>query len=159
MPKEHLRKQILDLLQAELSLQTKAAQLAHDEATSEESRAENKYDTHSQEAAYLAEGQARLATEAIEAIKIYQTLELTDQSADTPIAMGALVAIGSIEQPSWYFLGPRAGGLELKDENDDPVLLITPHSPLGRQLIGKKIGASVSLPGAKGSIQSITAIR
>ena len=40
-----------------------AAALARDEAISEESRPENKYDTHSQEAAYLAEGQARLAGE------------------------------------------------------------------------------------------------
>ena len=159
MPKEHLRKQILDLLQAELTLQTKAAQLAHDEATNTESRAESKYDTHSQEAAYLAEGQARLATEAIEAIKMYHTLELPALESDTSITLGALIAIGSTKQFSWYFLGPRAGGLELEDLEHNPVLLITPHSPLGRQLIGKKQGESVKFPGAKGSIQSIITVK
>ena len=63
MNKEALRDEICRRLRAQLSLQTGAAALARDEAISEESRPENKYDTHSQEAAYLAEGQARLAGE------------------------------------------------------------------------------------------------
>ena len=58
-----LRDEICRRLRAQLSLQTGAAALARDEATNEESRARSKYDTHSQEAAYLAEGQGRIAAE------------------------------------------------------------------------------------------------
>lgn len=147
MPKEMLRQQILQQLQAEADLQTKAAQLARDEATSEESRAENKYDTHSQEAAYLAEGQAKLAADAQEAIEVYRALALPDLPADAPVALGALVELAARDRSLWYILGPRAGGLELALSDGTPVLLITPQSPLGRQLIGKTSGASVQVPG------------
>ena len=57
-----LRAALLAQLQSDLDLQVRAAQLARDEATHEESRPESKYDTHAQEAAYLAEGQARAAS-------------------------------------------------------------------------------------------------
>ena len=61
--KSELRDAIIRHLRDELTRQTNAATMARDEAISEESRAESKWDTHSQEAAYLAEGQARLAVE------------------------------------------------------------------------------------------------
>ncbi|MCU0793942.1 MAG: hypothetical protein MUE42_14060, partial [Opitutaceae bacterium] len=51
-----------------------AALDAREESISEESRAENKYDTHAQEAAYLAEGQARIATELLSALAAWRAL-------------------------------------------------------------------------------------
>ena len=63
MDKSALRSSILRQLEADLALQTRAALTSRDEATSEESKAQNKYDTRGQEAAYLAEGQARLVAE------------------------------------------------------------------------------------------------
>ena len=61
MEKEPLRAAVLTALEAELARQTHAARDAREDSISEESRAENKDDTHAQEAAYLAEGQARQA--------------------------------------------------------------------------------------------------
>ncbi len=148
MPKELLRQEILKQLQAEVELQANAAELARDEATSEESRAESKYDTHSQEAAYLAEGQAKLAAEATEAIEVYQSMPFPDFTSDSPVALGALVEIEAGDQRAWYLLGPRAGGLELSMDDGTPVLLITPQSPLGHQLVGKSIGSAVQVPGS-----------
>lgn len=145
--KDALRRQIIQLLKSDLELQTKAAQLAHDEAISEESRPENKYDTHSQEAAYLAEGQAKLASDLAESVTLYEALPLPDFAGDTPIAVGALVQLTARNQSVWYFLGPRAGGLEVKLENGEAAFLITPQSPLGRQLLGRKAGDTVQLPG------------
>ncbi len=146
MNKSALRDAILAQLRAELALQTNAALLARDEAISEESRAENKYDTHSQEAAYLAEGQARQAAEIETSLALYTTLPLPAFSATDAIALGALIGVGGDKQNAWYFLGPRAGGMELKF-NDRPVLVVTPHSPLGRQLVGRRVGDSVTTPG------------
>ena len=159
MTKSHFLDQILTQLQAEFAIQTKAAQLAHDEATSEESRPQSKYDTHGQEAAYLAEGQARLAGEASESIKAYQSCDFPDYQPTDPISIGALVAISSSEQTTRFLLGPKAGGLELTDLQNNPVNLITPQSPLGRQLIGKRVGDSVSLPAKVSSIQTITDVQ
>ena len=143
--KSALRDLILQQLQQELARQSGAAQMARDEAISEESRAQNKWDTHSQEAAYLAEGQAKLAAEISESIEIYATLPLPDFSADDAIALGAVVELeGGAGNSAWYFLGPRAGGLDIVVDGLN-LLVLTPQSPLGRQLIGKRAGDTVNV--------------
>ena len=38
-----------------------------------------------------------------------------------------------------YFIGPRSGGLEV-DYGGAEIMVITPHSPLGQQLMGKNTG-------------------
>lgn len=149
MNKVTLREGILAQLRAALALQVNAAQLARDEAISEESRAENQYDTHSLEAGYLAEGQARQAGEIEESIKIISALPLPDFAPGSPVALGALVEIHDGHgDPAWYFLAPRAGGLELPWEGRT-VLVVTPQSPLGRHLLGRLAGDAVQLPGGK----------
>ena len=144
--KSLLRDAIVAQLRAELALQTRAEWLARDEATNEESRAENKYDTRGQEAAYLAEGQARIAAEIEESIAQYSALTLPEFSAGTAIALGALVELVGPAKGTWYFLGPRAGGIELRVADRD-VLVVTPSSPLGRQLLGKRVGDTMASPG------------
>ena len=149
MNKTVLREHILAHLRTALALQVSAAQLARDEATSEESRAENQYDTHSLEAGYLAEGQARQAAEIEESIKIISGLPLPDFAADAPIALAALAGVQDGRGSAvLYFLCPRAGGLELSHENRT-VLVVTPQSPLGRLLLGRHAGDTVLLPGRK----------
>jgi transcription elongation GreA/GreB family factor len=144
-----LREAILEKLRTDLAQQTAAALLARDEAISEESRPENQYDMHSQEAAYLAEGQARLAQEIAQNIAQYTTLPVTDFAPDAAVALGAIVELRGSKSASWYLLGPRAGGMEVQVEGHD-VLVITPQSPLGRQIIGKRVGDAVRLPGRAG---------
>lgn len=156
--KEQLRQLILRQLQTEYAQQTQAAELAHDEAISEESRPENKYDTHSQEAAYLAEGQAKLAAEIAESIAHYQALALPAFSESTPLALGALVQLSSRRGDGWYFLGPRAGGLEIELPGHGSVCVLTPQSPLGRQILGQRLGAAVTLPG-RGDSATISRVR
>lgn len=145
-----IRNAILAQLRAELALQVGAAHLARDEAISEESRAENKYDTHSQEAAYLAEGQAKLAAEIEASIALYTTLPLPVFGSADPIASGALVEVGTKGKSSWYFLGPRGGGIEVPVEGHT-VLVLTPQSPLGRQMLGKRVGDKIAMPGRAGA--------
>ncbi len=144
--KSALRDAIVAQLRAELALQTNAALLARDEAISEESRAENKYDTHSQEAAYLAEGQARQAAEIETSLAHYASLALPKFSATDVIAVGAIVEVTGAGKAACYFIGPRAGGMEIKI-GDREVLVVTPQSPLGRQLVGRRVGDSLAAPG------------
>ena len=150
--KSVLRAAILGQLRDELARQTGAARLARDEAISEESRAENKYDTHSQEAAYLAEGQARLAGEIEANLAHYAAMPLPDFGPGDVIALGAVVEVGAAGKTAWYFLGPRAGGLELRVDGRD-LLLLTPQSPLGRELLGKRRGDTVRTPGRAGAVE------
>lgn len=152
MNKSVLRQQIIAQLQSELATQTAAAQLARDEAISEESKPENKYDTHSIEASYLAEGQARLAGEIQDNIAFYQSLPLPEFQPHDAIAVGAIVETESNGRTARYFLGPRAGGLEIAS-GEHTVLVLTPQSPLGRLLLGRHAGEVVSLPGRGGAVR------
>lgn len=146
MNKAVLREAILNQLRADLAQQTAAANLSRDEAISEESRPENKYDTHSQEAAYLAEGQARLVKEIADNLTHYAALPLPGFGPDAAVALGAIVELNTGRASAWYFVGPRAGGIEVTAEGRT-FLVITPQSPLGRELLGKHVGDPVKLPG------------
>ena len=157
--KAQLRDLIIQQLQQELARQTNAAEMARDEAISEESRAENKWDTHSQEAAYLAEGQAKLAAEIHASIAHYRAMALPEFGPGTPIALGALIELESTKagRRSRYFLGPHAGGLELPD-GPGSILVVTPSSPLGRLLLGRKTGDEVAPLGKSSGTQRIVRI-
>jgi hypothetical protein len=48
----------------------------------------------------------------------------------------------------WFFLGPTAGGIEIKCAGE-LVTVITTGSPLGNQILGKKVGDLLSAPKAK----------
>ena len=47
-------------------------------------------------------------------------------------------------EKNFYFLGPRAGGTEILHDRKE-ILVITPQSPLGEQLMGKKSGEQPQL--------------
>ena len=137
--KAKLLKQIVASLTASLSALDKAARAAHSEATHESSKAENKYDTRGLEAAYLAGGQARQAKEIIDSIKLYQSLRLRDFANDDPIDLSAVVKLQADHSSSLYFIGPKSGGLEVEYEGEE-IVVLTPQSPLGQNLVGKKEG-------------------
>ena len=151
MQKSAVRDAIVAQLQSELDLQARAAHDSRDEATSVENKAEGKYDMRSQEAAYLAEGQARLAAEIAESISLYRSLDLPDFAQGRPAALGALVTLETKGRRTIYFLGPRNGGLEVSHDGV-PCLVVSPSSPLGRQLLGRVAGDSVQLPGRGGVV-------
>jgi len=137
MNKAQLLKQIIASLSENLEILEKAARASHAEATHESSRAESKYDTRGLEAAYLAGGQARQASEILDSIKLYQSLALRNFAPGDAIDLTALVELESGNTRSIYFIGPKNGGLELEYRGKD-VTIITPQSPLGQNLMGKK---------------------
>ena len=144
MNKQELVSQIVTLLEKEAANLTKAAQTSHADATGEESKAENKYDTRGLEASYLAGAQAAMATESMQNIFCYKTIKLYEFNSDSKIALTAFIELESDDgKRSFYFLGPKNGGVEI-EQNGIKVLLITPSSPIGRQLIGCTVGDCIS---------------
>lgn len=139
LDKSALVQKIIARLTSELEATLKSARSAHAEATDEQNKAENKYDTRGLEASYLAEGQSRQAAESAEAIAQFTNLELRAFSAKDPIDLGAVVAVESNGERFDYFFGPRAGGTEVTHAKQT-FLVITPQSPLGQQLVGKLAG-------------------
>jgi len=136
---------ILDSLRAELDTCLNAAKAASAAATDPDSKAENKYDTRSLEASYLARGQAQRVGELQEAVHAFESLNPRRFEVGDAAALGALVGLKTDAEESFYFLGPAAGGTEVQHEGRE-VLVITPASPLGQKLMGRKLGDKVPMP-------------
>ena len=139
MNKRILIEKIVAQLAEQVESYARSARAAQAEATDEQSKAENKYDTRGLEASYLAHGQSRQASEAGEAIAQFRALPLRDFGAKDAIDLGALVEVERDGGRAHYFIGPRAGGLEIEHAGK-AVVVITPQSPVGRQLVGARVG-------------------
>lgn len=156
MNKKNLIEAVIEKLREDLALYHKAAVFARAEATDEQSKAENKYDTRGLEASYLARGQSRQAAEVGQAIAYFEKLPVREFGPADAIEAGALVELQSGKENSLYLLGARAGGTEIQFEGRE-VLVITPESPLGSQLAGKKAGDkwSMELAGRKQAVKIV----
>ena len=139
MNKRAIIQKITAKLVAELEIYFRAAQFSRAEATHESNKAENKYDTRGLEASYLARGQSKQAAELEAAIAEFEKLGVKKFTDGDAIAVGALVELEHGGENSIYFVGPRAGGTEVLHDRKE-ILVITPQSPLGEQLMGKKTG-------------------
>lgn len=137
--KKALVEKVIEALSSELELYTKAARSSHAEATHEQNKAEDKYDTRGLEASYLARGQSRQVAEIEQAITTLEAQALRDFGSGDPIDLTALVHLVFGSEESLYFILPRAGGTEIAESNSE-ILVLTPQSPLGQQLVGKKAG-------------------
>ncbi len=139
MNKRAILNKITAKLVDELAIYLRAAKFSRAEATHESNKAENKYDTRGLEASYLARGQCKQAAELEAAITEFEKLGVRKFAAGDAIAVGALVELAQSGETFFYFLGPRAGGTEVIHDKKE-ILVITPQSPLGEQLAGKKAG-------------------
>ena len=139
MNKRALIRKIIARLTEELQVYFRAANASRAEATHEQNKAEGKYDTRGLEASYLARGQSKQAAEIESAIAEFEKLDAHPFADDEAVGIGALVELEHGGENSSYFLGPRAGGTEVVHEKRE-ILVITPQSPLGEQLMGKKSG-------------------
>ena len=159
MNKRTLIRKIVARLTEELEVYFRAAQASRAEATHEQSRAENKYDTRGLEASYLARGQSTQAAEIQAAIAAFEKLDTRKFGPDESIDVGAFVELEFNGEKTAYFIGPRAGGTEVLHQKRE-ILVITPQSPLGEQLLGKKQGEvlKLNLAGAQNQYRVMTVI-
>ena len=151
MDKKLLIASIVDRLSAEMELIAKAAMSAHDEATHPNEKQENQFDTPGLETSFLAEGQVKVAAELREAADVFKGFEVHAFEANDPISLGALVSVEVRGEKSYFVLGPRAGGFEVNFDGHK-VVVLTPQSPLGRKLMGRRAGETVppdAVPGAR----------
>lgn len=159
MNKQDLIQRILDTLQHELRVLEEAARMANEEAIPESDIAESQREPRAVEASYLVDGQSRLALETKEAIRAFERLPLKDFAAGEPVALSAVVEVESGPERTTYFLGPKAGGLEVP-VNGGAVYVLTPQSPLARRLLGRNLGETVQVDdGGRTRALRITAVR
>ena len=144
MNKAALLKKIIGELTAQLERYAGAASTARAEAIDEENQAEDKYDTRGLEASYLAAGQSRQMAETAAALQKFGSLTPLRFTSEDAIDVGALVELKTRRETNLYFIGPCAGGTEVVHEKKTG-LVLTPQSPLGAQLMGRRAGAKLKL--------------
>ena len=141
-----------------LAAGTKAARATSDAATDPDSKAENKYDTRNLEASYLARGQAFRVAETMEALREFESMTARTFAPGQAIGEGALVSLRGADGTFHYFIGPAAGGTEVTLDGIE-VMVITPSSPMGAKLMGRKAGDKCELnPGRPASAVVIESV-
>jgi len=145
MDKTRIIQLIVKQLTHDLAVQFNAAIMAHEASTHEENIPDNKYETLALEASYVAQGQANRAQEIKRALESYKQLTLRHFDDDTPIRLTALITLaGEDATTRTLFIGPQEGGMKVVDHQSE-IVVITPASRLGRDLIGKSVGDLVRI--------------
>jgi transcription elongation GreA/GreB family factor len=141
MDKSKLRAELLALLEQALEAARSAYAAAIEGATHPEARAENDKDTRGLEQSYLARGQAQRVADLEAGVANVTAMALRVFGDHDAIASGALVEVEEDGKRTQYFVAPAGGGSVLGGD----VQVITPASPLGRALAGKRAGDEVEL--------------
>ncbi len=148
MDKAAIVQSILSALREEFEARQAASRRTRAGGNDAESKSEGKYDTRSIEENYLADGLAKQAAAAAAAAAAYEKLALCDYTSDDPIDLGAVVEIEFPGGTEWFFLGPAAGGVEI-EHGGRTIIVLTPESPLGSQLLDRKTGDMTTAPQAR----------
>lgn len=145
MDKKKVVAQILEYLEQELVSVTQAAKASHEAATHDESRAEDAHDTRAIEAGYLAGAQLKRVEEIKALLVMYKFMPLRDFSGPGEVVCpSALVELEFNKTRAFYFVAPQGGGLVTRVDGF-PVQVITPASPIGEELLGKRVGDLVEV--------------
>ena len=139
---------LLEKLRDDFESRSRVSKMTRESGNDSESKAESKYDTLAIEENYLADGLARQALAAAEAMAEIQEMPIRPFAANEPMDLGALVELDFGDTTEWFFLAPSCGGTEISLDHK-VVTVITPESPLGSQLIGRLVGDQTTRPSAR----------
>lgn len=153
MDKSLIIEKIIDSIEADLAKTTAAALESAESATHEESRSEGKYDTRGLETSYLATGQAQHALELREALAATRAFSPPEFDSSSPIALGAVVQTFSSQGTELFFVAPAYGGIDIQTGDEQIITVISPKSPIGREMIGRNVGDRLSAGGRKTVLQ------
>lgn len=138
-----MKKEILNHLKEQLQNELEKAKSAYDtthkHATDSEMKADDKYDTRSIEAGYLAGAQKKRVEELELEIQLIDEVNL--DHVNDKVAVGSLVTLNFNNQDRRYFISSTSGGSMIKIK-DEVVLVISAFSPIGSEVIGLKVGDS-----------------
>ncbi|MFO0658425.1 MAG: GreA/GreB family elongation factor [Polyangiaceae bacterium] len=158
MDKQALIEKVRDTLKLELVEAERLARETAAAANHPEAKPENDKDTRKIELSYLAAGQAARARELETGLALLIAMKVRAFDDEQPIQAGALVELDVAGETQRVLLIPAGGGLKLKTEVGE-VSIVTPQSPLGRELLGKTVGDSFELvvAGRKREVEIVAA--
>jgi transcription elongation GreA/GreB family factor len=91
----------------------------------------------------MATAQAARANDHAAEVSFLETFAPKPLKRGTCVALGAIVEVEDDEEGRTFFIAPVGAGIELTGPGGDGFLVvITPQSPFGKALLGKKIGDS-----------------
>ena len=158
MNKPEILQRIMAQLTQDLEVFITAAKAAHEASINVENIPDNEYDTLALEASYVAQGQANRAQEIRRSIETYKQLPLMSDGEVIRLASLVTIATGDGAEKV-VFIGPREGGLKITYHKTE-IMVITPASPLGKELLGKSLGDTVEIEAGTSRIEyEIVAVR
>jgi transcription elongation GreA/GreB family factor len=142
------KRALIDALRETLSRElADARRVAADTAAAAnhpEARPENDKDTRKIELSYLAAGQAARARELESAVALLTSMPVRGFEGSESLQAGAIVDLDVSGKPQRVLLSPAGGGQKLTTPSGE-INVITPQSPLGQGLLGKRVGDSFEL--------------
>lgn len=140
-----VREALRAALASTLATLVHAAKDAAAGATHEDSRAEGDKDMRATEQSYIARGQAMRAEELADELARLEATPLRAFGEDDAIAPGALVRVSiDGDEERVLFVIPWGGGTELV-VGRVKVTVVTPSSPVGQALVGRRQGDDFEL--------------
>lgn len=133
-----LKAELITVLEATLRGLEVAHAAAREGATHEEAKPENDKDTRALEQSYLARGQAQRIATLQDGLAAVKAMKLSESDV---VRVGARIEVEQDDEAVCYFLAPDGGGTKLTGG----VQVLTPASPLGRALLGKRAGDEIEL--------------
>jgi len=147
MDKRFLVEQLAERLRESANVARRAGQIAADTARDGATPAEKREDARvALEFSSLAKGQTeRAARVAVELSKL-EIFRPAKVPPNAPIAVGAIVEVEDGALGRTFFLAPVGAGIELTGPGGDGFLsVVTPVSPVGKAVLGRRVGDSIEV--------------
>ena len=149
--KQGLRDELLAALEASLATARAAHAAAVEGATHGEARAENDKDTRGLEQSYLARGQAERVEQLALAVAAIEAMAWRDFAGEDAVDLGALLTVEEDGEEHRFLVASQGGGISLSGG----VQVVTPRAPLGRALLGTRVGDTVEVQ-RPGGVRELT---
>jgi transcription elongation GreA/GreB family factor len=142
MDKQFLVEQLAQRLRESASVARRASQAAAETARDGATPAEKREDARvALEFSGLAKGQTARAARVTAEISTLDVFRPAKVLPKGPISLGAIVEVEDGEQGRTFFLAPVGAGIELTGPGGDGFLsVVTPVSPVGKAVLGKRVG-------------------
>jgi transcription elongation GreA/GreB family factor len=149
MNKKDIHRRLVNQAQKELESSTLSAKSSFSAATSDEHRAESKYDTFKLESSFLFRGLAKRVEELTNALESLQGIPLPELDPTSPVQVGALVRLKCDDGKHLVlFLGTDAGG-ETIIVGGKEISVVSCSSPLGQAALAKRMGDTFKIKTGK----------
>lgn len=147
MDKQFLVEQLAARLRESVSVARQAERAAAEEARDGATAAEKRENARvSQEYSSLARGQGQRAEKLLAELNSLASFRPVRLSPRSPIELGAIVEVEDDAVGRTFFLAPAGAGLELSGPGGDGFLsVVTPVSPVGRAVLGRRVGDTVEV--------------